>query len=260
MKLYLIRENYKIAVNSIKSNLLRTILTVMIIAVGIMSLVGILTAIDALKGSLSEQFASMGSNTFTIDNWKLRSIKGGPKHKRNTKTFESIKYRDAQNFKKDYKFPSKVSVNVKTTGSATIKYKSYKSNPNISVVGSEENYIFTSGLNIEKGRAFSEQEVLSSKNVVVIGSDLAKTAFKNEIKIFFLSLFPNTFLKAISFFISTNFIIKPFYFNFFISSAVKPVLLIIVSISTFAKSKFLAVPSKKRWVNLQSNILKPRIN
>ena len=59
MKLQLVRENYRIAVNSIKSNLLRTTLTVMIIAIGIMSLVGILTAIDALKGSLSAQFASM---------------------------------------------------------------------------------------------------------------------------------------------------------------------------------------------------------
>ncbi len=180
MKLYLIRENYKIAVNSIKSNLLRTILTVMIIAVGIMSLVGILTAIDALKGSLSAQFASMGSNTFTIDNWKLKSIKGGPKHKRNTKTFETIKYKDALNFKKKYKFPSKVSINVKASGSSTVKYKSYKSNPNISVVGSDENYIYTSGLEIKNGRAFSEQEVINSKNIVVIGSDLAKSIFKNE--------------------------------------------------------------------------------
>lgn len=180
MRLHLIHENYKIAVNSIKSNLLRTILTVMIIAVGIMSLVGILTAIDALKGSLSAQFASMGSNTFTIDNYKLKSVKGGGKHRRNTKTFESIKYRDARNFKKTYKFPSKVSVNVGASGSSTVKYKSYKSNPNISVVGSDENYIFTSGLEIAKGRAFSEQEVLASKNIVVIGSNLATSVFKNE--------------------------------------------------------------------------------
>ncbi len=180
IKLHLIAENYKIAVSSIKSNLLRTILTVLIIAVGIMSLVGILTAIDALKGSLTEQFTNMGSNTFTIQNWRLNSVKGGPKHKRDSKTFKIITFEDTKKFKKKYPIPSKIAINVSAFGASTVKYNSYKSNPNISVVGSNENYIYTSGLEIEKGRALSEQEVLTSKNVVVIGSDLAKDAFKKQ--------------------------------------------------------------------------------
>ena len=63
----LFRENILIALKAIRTNLLRTILTVMIIAFGIMALVGILTAIDAIQSSLTEQFSLMGANTFTIE-------------------------------------------------------------------------------------------------------------------------------------------------------------------------------------------------
>ena len=177
--LLLIHENNKIAINSIKSNLLRTILTVLIIAIGIMSLVGILTAIDALKGSISQQFSSMGASTFTIENWSLE--KSGRGHRiRQSRAFEDITFRQAQTFKQKFTFPSKVSIVVNASGSSTIKYKEYKSNPNIPVVGTDENYIYTSGLIINNGRFFTEQEIRSSKNIVVIGSDLAKKTFKKE--------------------------------------------------------------------------------
>jgi len=177
--LQLIRENNKIAVNSIKSNLLRTVLTVLIIAIGIMSLVGILTAIDALKGSISQQFSSMGASTFTIVNWNLQ--KQGKGHGiRQSRAFEDITFRQAEKFKKKFSFPSKVSIVVNASGSSTVKYKEYKSNPNIPVVGTDENYIYTSGLEINNGRFFTEQEIRSSKNSVVIGSDLAEKTFGKE--------------------------------------------------------------------------------
>ena len=64
----LIVENIRISLDAIRSHLLRSILTVMIIAFGIMALVGILTAIDSIKYSLTENFAMMGSNSFTIRN------------------------------------------------------------------------------------------------------------------------------------------------------------------------------------------------
>ena len=177
--LQLIHENNKIAINSIKSNLLRTVLTVMIIAIGIMALVGILTAIDALKGSISEQFSSMGANTFTIVNWTLE--KRGKGHGiRQSRAFEEITFRQAQDFKEKFKLPVKTSIVVNASGSSTVKYKDYKSNPNIPVVGTDENYIYTSGLEIDKGRFFSEQEIKSSRNSVIIGSDLAKQTFETE--------------------------------------------------------------------------------
>ena len=65
-------ENVRIAMKSIRTNLLRTILTVMIIAFGIMALVGILTAIDSIKYALTESFSLMGANTFTIESRSMR--------------------------------------------------------------------------------------------------------------------------------------------------------------------------------------------
>ena len=64
-------ENIRIALGSIRTQLLRTILTILIIAIGITALVGILTVVSALKNTLSSNFASMGSNTFNISPQRL---------------------------------------------------------------------------------------------------------------------------------------------------------------------------------------------
>lgn len=165
-------ENFKIAINSIRSNLLRTILTIFIIAFGIMALVGILTAIDSIKGSISNQFRSMGANTFTIVNRDNRVRVGG-----RIKRYTSIEYRDAMAFKEDFKFPALVSISTFASEIATVKYKSKKTNPNIPVVGSDENYLINSGYEIKSGRNFSMNEIQSNAHVVIIGSELIKDIF-----------------------------------------------------------------------------------
>ncbi len=66
MKFSIFRENLRISFRAIRSNRVRAILTMCIIAIGIMALVGILTAIDAIKSSLTNQFTMMGANSFTI--------------------------------------------------------------------------------------------------------------------------------------------------------------------------------------------------
>ena len=65
----LVVENTRIALGAIKSQLLRTILTVLIIAIGIMALVAILTVVNALKNTMTRNFASMGANTFNISRY-----------------------------------------------------------------------------------------------------------------------------------------------------------------------------------------------
>ena len=77
-------ENIKIAFRSIKSQLLRTVLTIMIIAIGITALVGILTAIDSIKAAINKEFAIMGANTFSVRNrgTRVQVGKRGKKPKR----------------------------------------------------------------------------------------------------------------------------------------------------------------------------------
>ena len=171
-------ENIRIALNAIKANMLRSVLTILIIAIGIMALVGILTAIESIKGSISENFTSMGANTFTIKNTGM-SIRIGKKGTR-PKRHPSISYHDALAFKKTFFGGGKVSVSSWVTGAGTIKYKSIKTNPDINVWGSDENYLATSGYELEEGRNFSIDEVRLGRRVIVIGNEIKNKLFPNQ--------------------------------------------------------------------------------
>lgn len=144
-----------------------------------MALVGILTSIDAIKSSINSNFTNMGANTFTIRNreMNLRIGKNGKKPKR----YKSITYDEAVRFTKDYNFPALPSVSTMAAGAGTIKYGSKKTNPNMRVFGGDENYMATSGYELQRGRNFSAQEVQYGSHVAIIGKDVVDALFaKNE--------------------------------------------------------------------------------
>lgn len=175
----LINENVKIALQSIRSNLLRTILTVLIIAIGITALVGILTAIDSIKSSITKEFASMGTNTFTITSRGMRVQVGNKRYR--SRNYSYISYYQAKEFVDQFKFPATVSLSVYATGTATLKNEEKKTNPNITVWGIDNNYLYTAGYEIERGRAFSDEDITSGRNVVLLGNGILSKLFdKNE--------------------------------------------------------------------------------
>ncbi len=174
----LISENIRISIESIRSHMVRAILTVLIIAFGIMALVGILTSIDAIEYFLTENFTMMGANTFTIRNRSLHIHIGRNSEK--SRFYESITYDEAETFKQDYDFPAYTSVYTWATGIATIKYESEKTNPNIAVVGTDENYLITSGFELAEGRNFINNEIFYGSHVTIIGSELSKMLFKHH--------------------------------------------------------------------------------
>ena len=169
-------ENIRIALQSIKSNILRSILTVMIIAIGITALVGILTAIESIKSSITKEFTVLGANTFSITSRGMRVQIGNQRYR--TKNYSYISYYEAKEFKEQFDFPATASISVNSTGTATLKYGSEKTNPNISVRGIDTDYLFTSGYEVEQGRAFSEDDINSGRSLVLLGSELAKRLFK----------------------------------------------------------------------------------
>ncbi len=173
IKWQLLKENLKVASQSLKVNKLRAILTVLIIAFGIMALVGILTAIEAIRSSLTSNFSSLGTNTFRITNWSFRNTRGDD----DRIEYKNISFRDAQLFKERYEFPAMVSISVKGSDQAIVKYKDKKSNPNIPLFGVDENYFALSGYEIEQGRNFSFQETYQGTNVVIIGKEIQNTLF-----------------------------------------------------------------------------------
>ena len=166
-------ENIKIALQSIRTNLLRTVLTIFIIAIGIAALVGIQTAIESIKSSISDNFTSMGANTFNIRN-KSSSIRIGKKGTK-PKRYASISYAEAIRFKNE--FPVTTSISSWASSTATITYESKKSDPNINITGTDENYILTAGYKLAEGRNFTLDEVQQGKHMVIIGEEVKKSVF-----------------------------------------------------------------------------------
>jgi len=93
------------------------------------------------------------------------------------KRFSPITFDEAMSFKEDFEFPAYTTVYVWATGTATLKYEAEKTNPNTRVLGTDENYLITSGLEIEEGRNFTQNEVFYGSNVVIIGSQLVNNLF-----------------------------------------------------------------------------------
>lgn len=176
----LLKENTSIALNAIKSNKLRAIITMLIIAIGITALVGILSAIDAIKTSINSNFTSMGANTFTIRNREM-SMRVG-QHGKRPKAFRNITYKEAMRFKEEFEFPSVTSVSTLASFTARLKYASKKTNPNIQVFGGDENYLETSGYELQEGRNFTAPEILGGSNLVILGSEVAFSLFPKGVK------------------------------------------------------------------------------
>ena len=174
----LLLENLRISIQSIRSHMTRTTLTVLIISFGIMALVGILTSIDAIKFYLNDNFQMMGANTFTIRN-RTMQVHIGNKHSK-ANNFRQITYEEAVRFKESYTFPATPSIYIFATNLATVKFAANKTNPNVPVIGCDENYIITSGTEIAKGRNISPTEVFYGTSVAIIGSDVIKKIFKNK--------------------------------------------------------------------------------
>lgn len=173
-------EILSMALKNIRTNMLRSVLTLLIIAFGIMSVVGILTAIDAIAYSLSDNLSNLGANSFSIERkWNdVKSNRGGKQQKE----AEAVTYQQSMEFKERFDFPAKVAVGCYGTGTATVKYGDEKTNPNVTFNGADENFMDVKGVEIALGRNFSKIEVESGAPVAVIGSDIVKLLFdgKNE--------------------------------------------------------------------------------
>jgi putative ABC transport system permease protein len=174
----LFKENTKIALDSIKSQALRTSLTVLIIAIGIWALVGVLTLVTALENSLLNNFASMGANTFSISQYDYSSEIN--QNDADQRVNPIVSYPQAKAFQDKYNFPFTTTSLSFTAGSAIeVKYQDKKTDPEISVVGIDENFCPNKGLEVVKGRNMNSFDVANNNYVCVLGSDFEKGLFAN---------------------------------------------------------------------------------
>ncbi len=186
------KDVFFLSFRAVKGNRLRSGLTILIIAFGIMALVWILTAIASIKTSIFNNFASMGANGFTIHSqtWQFRFGGGGDdiqegnkNEKKKVKTSDQnqpITYEQATAFKEKFHFPSIVGISLTGTGTATVTHGGFKTNPNVRVLGGDENYLKLNGYGLDEGRDFNALDVQTGRDVAIIGSDIVKRLFAGK--------------------------------------------------------------------------------
>jgi putative ABC transport system permease protein len=173
--------NITLAFRAIRTNLLRSILTILIIGFGIMALVGILTGIEVIKAAVTSNFSSMGSNSFQVSSDILKQTKrkkGGVEI--SLTQGKNIRWEEAKAFKEQYQVPAKVSISLGAGGISTVSYGDAKTNPNIRILGIDDNYFKISDTKMAAGRDFSPYELQTGTYVCVLGNGIATKLFKTK--------------------------------------------------------------------------------
>jgi putative ABC transport system permease protein len=173
-----LKENFAEGIRAIQGNMLRAVLTATIIAFGILALVGILTAVDGIQNNVNQSLSGLGANTFDIITERNQRRKGGMREKPNP----PIVYREAKLFKEFFTESEDALVSIYTgvSGSVEVKYKSEVTNPNIRVMGGDEEFLGIKGYSIQNGRNISPSDMQLSSKVAVVGLELVKKLFPKE--------------------------------------------------------------------------------
>jgi putative ABC transport system permease protein len=170
-------ENILEGLRSVKVNMLRSVITALIVTIGITALISVSTAIDAAQKSVSEGLSALGSNTFDITS---RINRGGTSQGVTQKNYPPLKLNEVLRFIDQYRVSSTISLSANLTQIAEIKHFSNKTNPNINVMGVNEGYLSIKNLNLDRGRNFSSFEIDNGKQVVIIGHSVYKVLFKEN--------------------------------------------------------------------------------
>jgi putative ABC transport system permease protein len=174
----LFRENTRIAFDSIRSQMLRTTLTVFIIGLGIFALVGILAAVAVLESTVTGNFASMGANTFSISRYDFSDQIG--RNSGEEKVNPIISYPQAKEFQERYNYPlSTTSLSFTAASNAEVKHEGKKTDPEITFVGADEYFLPNSGLETTAGRNFNNFDISNNNYVCIVGSDFTKGLLKD---------------------------------------------------------------------------------
>ncbi|NTU45890.1 MAG: FtsX-like permease family protein [Chlorobiaceae bacterium] len=172
----LMRETVIQAITSLTVNKLRSWLTIMGVAVGVFSIIAVMTALDAIDKSVESGLTSLGANTFQIQ--KDPAMVFGSGHSRNFyANRKEITYKQALLFRKymDGKVRNIGFIIVRPANLA--KYANRTTNPDVAMTGGDENFAASNGFAIAAGRNLSENDIRTARNSAVIGSELAETLF-----------------------------------------------------------------------------------
>ncbi|GHE23258.1 ABC transporter permease [Sphingobacterium griseoflavum] len=174
--LTLLKESFLFALSALKDNRTRTLLSLLGVTIGIMTIIGVLSAVDTLRNNLEESVRKIGSRTLYIEKWPWDGGPDFPWWKYVNRP--EPKYADFEAVQARMTTAEEVAYSM-TIGNATAKYKS-NSAANISVVGATHDILDIRNLDIIDGRYFSEQESRAGANSVILGATIAEGLFPVE--------------------------------------------------------------------------------
>lgn len=174
------QENIAEALRALRGNRTRATLTILIIAFGIMSMVGVLTSIDGVKYWLRSSFSTLGANTFIIQQAATNVRIGGAR--RQQQDFPPIEYREALRLKNEMQERLGAAANLRASGSfaSVAAFGTARTNNNIRVTGTDENFLRAEAYDLAEGRSLTADDVAHRRNVAVIGHELKVKLFPDQ--------------------------------------------------------------------------------
>lgn len=175
--MFLFVEILKLSIQTIRSNKLRSFLTLLGIVIGLFSIIAIMTALTALQEGIDSGLSQLGSNTFQIQKYPAMNF-GGPQQGK-FRNRPDITYEQGLRLMQqatEYRYISLENWKF----SKTFKYGKYNTNPNMSIAGVNEDFPFANDYSIKEGRFFTEKEVSSASDVCVVGVEVVNKLFPNE--------------------------------------------------------------------------------
>jgi len=164
------------AIDAIRQNKLRSILTLLGISIGVFSVIGVMTAIRTLESSVESGLNVFAANTFVIQKYPSIQIGRRDKKIRNRK---NIDYDQYKKLKERAKLPVLVSVS-ESSSIRNVKYKDTSVKNYVSLLGGDEGSIRMYKTFISDGRNIAPDDVRYARNVCVLGMDVVDRLFPFE--------------------------------------------------------------------------------
>lgn len=179
MKTFLqIIESFGFAWRALKSNVLRTILSLLSVTVGIFLIISVLTLVDSLEKGIKDSLNFLGSGVIYVEKWPFTADNTGEYKWWEFWQRPNVSYNEYKFMKENLKHDAALSIFAVKQN--LVAKRNNNSLGNIRLVGATTGYEHIFEVNIESGRFFTPEELESGRNIVLIGSEIKKALFPND--------------------------------------------------------------------------------
>ena len=173
-----IKESFLMAITAVKTNKLRSLLTLFGIAVGVFSIIAVMTAMNALQYSIENGMSQLGANTFQVQKYPI-GFHMGPGSWDKYRNRKNLTVEEGTIVKEKSKLANYVGLEAWLYGKV-VKSNKFQTNPNINIAGENLEGLITNDFIVDYGRGFSESDLQLSRRVGILGKNIAKKLFPNS--------------------------------------------------------------------------------